>query len=69
MEPFINRGAKVNTVHVTGISKDHGSIWKLVWGEEKMDEELNMITGEKEEGNAYCFTFLSTLVSALIVPL
>lgn len=30
-----------------------------------MDEELNMVHGEKEEGNVYCLTFLSTLASPL----
>lgn len=65
METFINRGAKANTPCVTGISKDLGSIWKLGWGEGKMDEELNVITEEKEEGNVYCFIFLSTLASLL----
>lgn len=30
-----------------------------------MDEELNMITGEKEPGNVYCFTFLSALACPL----
>lgn len=59
-------GAKVIIVHVTGVSKDHGiGIWKLGWGEGKMDGEVNMITGEKEEGNVYCLTFLSTLASPL----
>lgn len=52
-------------VHVTGVSKGQGSIWKSGWREGKMDAELNMITGEKEEGNVYCFTFLSTLASPL----
>lgn len=34
-------------VHVTAVSKDHGSVWKLGQGEGRMDGGLNMVIGEK----------------------
>lgn len=52
-------------VRVTDVSKDHGHVWKLGWGERKMGAELNIVIREKEEGNVCCFTFLPVSASLL----